>query len=256
MDSELDPAAYALLLFVGMIAFGELGRRFARMRSRRDPQGTSQGIGIIDGALFSLLGLVIAFTFSGANARLDARRHLIVQETNAIGTAYLRLDLLPDAARSSVRDKFRQYAEARVRAYNLLPDVEATLAELRRSKSLQDEIWPQALAGAQNSSAATMLLLPALNEVFDISTTRTMTLFVHPPLVVFAMLFALACISAAAAGRSTGAAATRDRFQILVFSAVITTVFYVIIDLEYPRRGYIKVAEFDRALQQVLKSVE
>ena len=58
----------------------------------------AEGVGVIDGAVFALPGLLLAFTFSGAAARFDTRRHLIVEEANAIGTAYLRLDLLPPDA--------------------------------------------------------------------------------------------------------------------------------------------------------------
>ena len=100
----------------------------------------------MDGAVFALLGLLVAFTFSGAASRFDARRHLIVEETNAIGTAYLRLDLLPASAQPALRDLFRRYLDSRLEVYRKLPDLDAAKAELARSTQLQGEIWSQAVA--------------------------------------------------------------------------------------------------------------
>jgi hypothetical protein len=85
----------AALLFVGMLILLEVGRRAGVRRQLRDPSGT--GAGALEAAVFGLLALLIAFTFSGAASRFDARRHLVVEEANAIGTAYLRVDLLPPA---------------------------------------------------------------------------------------------------------------------------------------------------------------
>ncbi|HZD48224.1 MAG TPA: hypothetical protein VE178_05700, partial [Silvibacterium sp.] len=94
----------ALFLVCLVVAFIECGRRI-RLRSK--DENASKGIGVIDGAVFGLMGLLLAFSFSGAEARFEVRRQLIVQETNAIGTAYLRVDLLPEAAQPQIRDDFR-----------------------------------------------------------------------------------------------------------------------------------------------------
>ena len=80
----------ALALFAGMVVLLEVGRRTGIRRMRKDPEAAREGFGALEGAIFALLGLLIAFTFSGAAERFDRRRHLIVEETNAIGTAYLR----------------------------------------------------------------------------------------------------------------------------------------------------------------------
>jgi len=75
---------------------------------KEDPEGARAGAGAVEGSVFGLLGLLIAFTFSGAAFRFDARRQLAVEETNAIGTAYLRLDLLPADKQPALRDSFRR----------------------------------------------------------------------------------------------------------------------------------------------------
>lgn len=80
--------------FVGMLAFPEIGYCLSR-RSSRKPEVTHEGIGVVEAAVFALLGLLLGFSFADGTSRLEARRQLIVQETNAISTAYDRLDLLP-----------------------------------------------------------------------------------------------------------------------------------------------------------------
>jgi hypothetical protein len=238
-----------------MIACGEAGRYLAHRRAKRDPDGAWLGIGVVDGAIFGLLGLIVAFTFSGAASRFDARRNLIVEETNTIGTAYLRLDLLPGAAQPANRDKFKQYVDSRIRVYRLFPDEAAVNAELDKGRSLQNEIWTLALAGVEGSQPATMLLLPALNQTFDIATTRTMTLLAHPPRVIFMMLFGLALVAATAAGYSMANSRSRNWLHILGLATVMSVAFYVILDLEHPRLGYIQIEAFDLALADLRKSM-
>src|SRR4051794_21066793 len=81
-------------LLAGTLLLLEVGRRIGHKRHNADPEDPSVGLGAVDGAVFGLMGLLIAFTFSAAATRFDARRALIVEEANAIGTSYLRLDLL------------------------------------------------------------------------------------------------------------------------------------------------------------------
>jgi hypothetical protein len=124
--------------------------------------------------VFGLMALLIAFTFSGAATRFDARRAMIVQEANDIGTAWLRLDLLPVAAQPPLRDKFRQYVDARLATYVRLPDIAAAQVEMSCPTALQNEIWQDAIVACRDSDSppATTLLLPALNDMIDIATTR------------------------------------------------------------------------------------
>jgi hypothetical protein len=104
-------------LFLGMLLFMEIGRRVAVRRMREDTGAAGEGVGTVDGAVFALLGLLIAFTFSEASSRFDTRRQLIVEETNDIGTAYLRLDLLPADLQPALRESFRRYLDARIEVY-------------------------------------------------------------------------------------------------------------------------------------------
>jgi hypothetical protein len=258
MDHALSVFLIAASLFGGMLLCLDVGRRLGVRRLRREAGGAGEGVTAVDGAVFGLLGLLIAFTFSGASARFDARRHLIVEETNAIGTAYLRLDLLPAAAQPSLRDGFRRYLDSRLAAYRKLPDVQAAKEELARSNRLQGEIWREAVSavradGAQPSAA--MLLLPALNAMIDITTTRTMATQMHPPTIVFALLIGLALSASLLAGHGLTGGGMRSWLHMFAFALVMAISVYVILDLEYPRLGLIRVDAFEQALVDLRESM-
>jgi hypothetical protein len=244
---------------LGMLLLLEIGRRIGTHRLLQDPEGARAGTGAIEGAVFALLGLLIAFTFSGAASRFDSRRALIIEETNAIGTAYLRLDLLPASAQLSLRDLFRQYVDARLEAYRKIPDLQAALAELDKATRLQGEIWSQAVAAGRIEGApppATMLLLPALNQMIDITTTRTMAVKTHPPVIIFVMLFGLALASALLAGHGMAGSKSRSWIHLLSFAAVMAVLIYVILDIEFPRLGLIRVDAFDQVLVELRESMK
>ena len=103
--------------------------------------------------MFALLGLLIAFTFSGALTRFDERRGQVVAEANAIGTAYLRIDVLAPSTQPRLREAFRKYVDSRIATYRKLPDLQAAEHELQQSQQLQTEIWAQAVAAVRCPTA-------------------------------------------------------------------------------------------------------
>jgi hypothetical protein len=249
----------AVALFFGVLLLLEVGRWMGLKRVARHGEAAQAGVGAVDGAVFSLLGLLVAFTFAGAASRFDTRRHLVVEEANAISTAYLRIDLLPASAQPTLRDSFRQYLDARLAVYRKLPDIEAVRAELGRATALQRDIWAQALAGcrsADSAPAACGLLIPALNQMINITTTRTAATQMHPPVVIFAMLVGLALASALLAGFGLAGSRTRNWLHTLGFALVIAIVLYVILDIEYPRLGFIRVDAIDQVLVELRASME
>jgi hypothetical protein len=246
---SLAAAVTSAVLFAAIFWALESGRRLgARKRvAGAEPGGTSA----IDAAVFALLGLLVAFTFSGAASRFDTRRGLVVEETNDIGTAYLRIDFVPASYQPELRETFRKYVDARIAAYKLMPDIDAARAELGRANAFQGEIWRQAVAATQAPgvpTSAAILLMPALNAMFDITTTRGMATQMHPPVVIFALLFALAIAAAVLAGYGIGGGSARPWLHMVVFAAVMSMSMYVIIDIEFPRLGLIRVDDFDQAL--------
>jgi hypothetical protein len=242
--------------FLVMLGFLEAGRRLGARQVARDGEGAKSST--VDAAVFGLMGLLIAFTFSGAAGRFDARRQLVVQEANDIGTAWLRLDLLPASEQSSLREKFRQYVASRLAVYRRLPDIQAARTELARSTALQSDIWTQAVSACKESTTtpAAAMLLPALNQMFDIATARTMAAQMHPPALIYAMLFLVMLAGSSLAGYGMATAKARNWFHILVFLTVNVLAIYIILDFEFPRFGLIQLGGFDQVLvdlQQNLK---
>ncbi len=250
---------FSLSLFLGMLLFMEAGRRIGIHRMEQDPDNCKTGLGAMEAAVYGLMGLLLAFTFSGAAARFDTRRHLIVEETNAVGTAYLRLDLLSSDSQARLRPIFREYVESRVETSgHLSSDFPRALEAFSRSMKLQAEIWNQAVVACQDQGvqSATMLLLPALNKMIDLTTTRWVSHKRHPPGIIFGLLSALTLISAMFAGYGTAGGKSRSWVHLIGFAAMMAFTVYVIIDLEYPRHGFIRVDFLDQSLQDLLKDMK
>jgi len=251
MGFTFTAALSAVALFAGMLLFFEAGRRIGRVRLARDPEGASKGAGPVEAGVFGLLGLLLAFSFSGAASRFEDRRHLVTDETNAIGTAYLRVDLIPADAQPPLRDLFRRYLEARIDAYRDTSVLATHDAKLAVADALQEEIWAAAVTASRRPDAtnyAPMLLLPALNEMIDITTTRRVAALNHPPMVIFAGLAGLCLVSAMLVGYVTCATHARNWFYVLLFAATMSLTFYLIVDLEFPRLGLIRVDAADETL--------
>jgi hypothetical protein len=252
MELETGSILFALGLFGGMLLMLELGRRLGLHQRAKVTEGGGAGIGAVEAAVFALLGLLIAFTFQGAASRFDQRRSLILQEANCIGTAWLRIDLLPAGSQPAMRSLFRQYLDSRLETYHKVPDWEAVDAELARTARLQVEIWQAAIAAEKDSGQKIVTgLLPVLNDMFDIVTTRTTAAQSHPPFILFAMLGFLALAAALFAGHGMSTSKTRSWIHILGFAAVLTITVYVIMDMEYPRVGMIRVDNFDEVLMDL-----
>lgn len=253
MDMTIICLSVSLSLFLGMMLFEELGRRIGVSRLESDPEGALKGTGVTEGAIFAVWGLLLAFTFSGAGVRMDMRRELVGHEANAIGTAYLRLDLLAPEPRDKLKDLFRQYLDARLEIYRLAPDKIAREEAMDRSVALQNEIWRGAeqASRADDRSSTAILLLPAINEMIDITTTRYVATMMHPPLLVFGLIIVVSLVCSLFAGYSLAAGKRRKRFHLAGFALITAVIVYVILDMEYPRLGLIRVDAVDKVLMDL-----
>jgi len=243
----------AVALFVGMMICLEIGFRLGR---RSAAQGDArEGVGAIEAAVFALLGLLLGFSFAGAASRLDSRRELIVREANAIGTAYLRLDTLAPADQPGARRLFGDYLDARLGAYNKLPDVGAMGKQLERATQIQHEIWSRAVAAsrADSTNTVTRLLLPALNEMIDVTTSRAVAFDTRLPALILFLLLGTALLS----GLLAGLAMTRRKslLHMLVYAFVVSVTIYTVVDLDNPRSGLIRLDAADNALIKLRDSI-
>jgi hypothetical protein len=245
--------------FVTTLACLEAGRRVGQRAFALPETSRPAGLGTVEGVAFGLLGLLLAFTFAGAATRFDARRAQVVEEANDIGTAWLRLDLVPKEAQPKLREDFRRYVDSRIVAYARLAeaDIEGAKAEYARSLAIQNEIWKGAVAATRDGgSPAPMLLLPALNAMIDITTTRRSSMELHPPLVIYAVLAVVSLGCALLVGYEMGASEARSWLHVIGYAVVVAFILYVIVDFEYPRLGLIRIEAFDRYLVDVRNAMK
>jgi hypothetical protein len=251
--------AFDVGVFAGFAIASLLCLEAGRRRGRRDLASGRKPAGLVpvETVAFGLLGLLLALTISGAAERLDRRRGQIVDEANAIGTAWLRLDVVPAAAQPKLRDLFRRYTDARILTYQMVTaaGIAAAQAEFARSAALQQEIWRDAVAATRDLPPAAVVLLPALNVMFDITTTRIAATWTHPPWVVYGVLGLLALACAFLVGYEMGASDRPSWPHVIVLVLLLSVTLYVILDFEFPRLGLIRLDDFDRLIVQARESM-
>jgi len=252
-------AIFAISLLAAMVVCLELGRRYGLKNLVDEPEKAATGKRIVEGAFFGLLSLLIAFSFSGAVSRFDHRRELIIEEANDIGTAYLRVDTLAPEVQPQMRDLFRANLDSRMAVYHAIPDLEAAKQEIARSTDLQNQIWHLAVESTRVPGShpnAGMLLLNALNTMIDISNTRVWAALTHPPVIIYGLLFVIALICSFIAGGSLAAAKSHTWVHALAFALLTCVSVFVILEIEYPRIGFIAIEKYDEALTDVRASMK
>lgn len=242
-------------LFVGLTAVASVvgfvaGRTYARKLVTQDPEALRAGVGTVSAGVFGLLSLLLAFTFAGAERRFDERRSLILEETNTIGTAYRRIDLLPPDAQPRLRAAFIHYIDERLATYRSLPNIDAARAHKRESERLQDAIWSAALAASAlpSDSATKMLTVNVLNPMLDITTTRHGAAETHPPFAVYILLGALTTFCFFLLGFDIAPVKAFSRAHVVGFAVIVLLTLWVVLNFETPRLGFIQVEPMDHFL--------
>jgi hypothetical protein len=259
MEPPISPLIFAGLFFLGMLILLETGRRLGVSRRPKESESERGSLGTIESTAFAMFGLLVAFTFSGGASRFSEKRMLIAEEANSIETAYLRLQLVSPQARPELQELFRRYVDSRLETYRRLPNMQAAEKELANSKNIQDEIWTEAVAATRLPNShpdVGKLLLPAINNMIDICTTRTMALQNHPPRIVYGLLFGLGLICALLAGYRMASGQHRSWLHILSYTFITAIIVYVILDVEYPRAGLIRLQTADQLLVQVRENMK
>jgi hypothetical protein len=243
-------------LLVLLLLAIEVGARVgARARVRRGGEGIVEP-GAIQGAMLGLLGLLLAFTYSLAASRQDARRGLVVQEANAIGTAYLRTGLLPEPHRGELQAILRQYADSRVVPDEIMQDPVKLAEAVRRSEQVLQTLWPAARRSVESRLPTPIdaLIFQSLNEVIDLHTERVAAFEYRVPKVILWLLLAVAAIGMAVTGFGGGLSGQRNLVLTSTLAVLVAAVLIVIIDLDHPRRGFIRVSQ--RPLIQLRDSLQ
>ena len=239
----LDPVPLWLLylLSVSVVLLSiELGWRLGNYRRKHSENENKAPVNAAVGATLGLLAFLLAFTFSMAASRFDTRKQIVLQEANAIGTAYLRAEFLPQGAGDEVRNLLRQYTELRSGGGPVVMSPEG----MEKSSLLLDKLWAVAARSeAASDTYATGLFVQSLNEVIDLDTSRVTALRNRIPDSIWFMLAVVTIFTMISMGYEFGLTGVRSWAVTVLLAIVFTTVLILITDLDRSWAGSVKVSQ-------------
>lgn len=228
-----------LFLIFALLVGAYLLGAFLRRLLVREPCGETETA--LVGSAIALLAFVIGFTFSIALNRYDERRNLVLAEANAIGTAWLRVQVVPEPLRSEMQQTLVRYADARIAIFDAGENLDR-LRELQQASQLQlDLLWQQTLEAVKLVQPAPLgsLLMQTVNETIDLAEARRTTFLTRLPRVVLVLLLGFAVVSAGLSGFTRGG---RRHFVIGSFVwLMLALAITLIIDLDRPLAGTVRL---------------
>jgi hypothetical protein len=243
---DIPAGAIAVIVLVGALLGMELAYRWGRRVIGSASDDAKGHINIIQTSTLGILALLLAFTFSLSLQRFESRSDAVVDEANAIGTAYLRAQLLPVALRDDVRRLLRDYVDLRVAAGDVATNEEDRLGDLLgQAARLQDALWEHARRSAEiePNPVTSGLFIQALNEMIDSFGRRDAAVNRHVPEVVLFLLLGTFVMTVAIVGFAAGVVGQRPSWVSVAMVVLIVVLVQVILDLDRPRRGLIVVSE-------------
>jgi hypothetical protein len=227
------------LLLGGLIA-SEIGFRVG-IAFKREDDALGKQLDVIRGATLALVAFLVAFAFSGAGGRFVERLDIIVEEANALGTAWLRADVLPEPQRGELKATLKEYTADRVtllrsRDWN---EIDRLLGKVG---ALHEKMWNTALAGTHGDAPLMALVLPPLNDVIDLHTTHLAQATRHLPQPILVVLLSTAALSLVLVGVGNGRSGRRFPVLDAIYAAVLAVALWMTIDLDRPRQGLIQVS--------------
>jgi uncharacterized protein YqgC (DUF456 family) len=234
------------LLLVSLVLASEVGYRFGiRRRGDLARAEDTAGLQVILGALLGLLSLLLAFTYSYVVIRAEARKDAVIDEANAIGTAYLRASLVPAPIGPELQSVLREYLDTRIVSDELAEDPKRLQQAIQRSEEVQARIWPlvERIVAGRTPTPIDGTLVLSINEVIDLHTVRLAAARDHVPAVVMWMLFVLAVAAMDLCGYVSGSSGARHIGRNSIFAVMVVVVTFIILDLDRGSTGLIRVSQ-------------
>jgi hypothetical protein len=235
------PIGIAFLLFaIVMLGVYEAGFRVGHWHQERTPGEQEGPAGMLVGSILALLAFLLGVTMGMAAARGAARRAIVLEEANAIGTTYLRAGYLPEPAATRSRELLREYVPLRI-VVTAQADPSVVLA---RSNEIQDELWEIAEDVARTTTQGDLvsIYIEALNDVIDIHEERITARNARVPETVVWLLLGGSALSLAMVGYSAGLTRRRSMLSAVVLIIALGAVLVIVVDLDRPREGFIQVS--------------
>ncbi len=237
---RLDAWLTALALAAAMLAAWRIGwRRGRRLRAR----GEEASLDKLDDATLALLGLLLAFTFSMALGKHDRRREMVVADANSIGDFYTCASLLEEPVRSRLKEAIREYTEHRLDLTQRRPDDPTLEQELRQIEAMHARMTDLVAQAVHQGTPVAVPLADNLNAVTSNHGTRLAAFKDRLPTSIVGLLLLASLMATLLVGRQQGASPRPHVVGALTFVALVTMVVYVILDLNQPARGLIRVSQ-------------
>jgi hypothetical protein len=203
-------------------------------------EGAREDFNVILAAALTLLALIVGFSFSMAIGRYDQRKNLEEEEANAIGTEYVRADLLPAADAAKVRGLLRRYLDERILYYATRAEDEVREIDARTSK-LQAELWAAVVRPtAKNRDPVAALILSGMNDVLNSQGYAQAAWWNRIPRSAWVLMLAIAVCCNILLGY--GSLSIREKKPlVLVLPLVVSIAYLLIADIDSPRGGLIRV---------------
>lgn len=237
-----------IVFFVAVAVFSlviEFGFRLGRGYRIHSNEVTRKHIAAIQTSLLGLLALLLGFNFAMAASRFDARKTLIQEEVNAIGTTFLRIQLLPQPRRGELSELLRSYLTTRVDFRDAGDDDALMEAANAKSSRIESQIWRSVATddGGTSSSSTLGLLVLSLNDMIGLKWKRRSSFDNHVPEPVICVLFIVSMSALGFMAYGYGLAGPRMHKSTALFAVLIALVLALILDLDRPRSGFIRVKE-------------
>jgi hypothetical protein len=213
--------------------------RYRRQRSEEEKEGP---VGGIVTATLGLLGFILAFTFGMAATRFDARRQIVVEEANAIGTTYLRAGLLPNDQGVKIHKLLKEYVDTRLEAV-AAKDLDTAL---RHSENLHRELWREAETVGKEHADSIMvgLYIQSLNETIDVFGRRMQVANRNRiPGVLWDILYLITILTMAGVGYHGGLTKSKRSLAILILVMTFSAIILLVADLDRPHKGFLTVSQ-------------
>ena len=227
-------------LIGGVVVAHEIGFWLGGLVRRTDEVFDRQ-VALIRNSTTALVAFLIAFAFSGAGSRYVDRLDIIVKEANALGTAYLRSDSIAEPERGDLKAALREYTSDRV---ELLSGERRDRIDplLDKVNGLHERMWRAAIKATQGNAPLMAVVLPPVNEVIDLHATHLSVVRRHLPLPILAVLLATTAVAFGLVGFGNGRIGRRFSLLDSVYGAALATALWMVIDLDYPGYGIIRVS--------------
>jgi hypothetical protein len=238
---SLPVAGVYVLVTLLILGSCEVGYHLGHHARSRQDKVASESLGPMVGGLLGMLAFVLAFTFSMAATQNDKRKQGVLDEANAIGTAYLRTELLPAEEGAVLRQQLSEYVNERLRAV----DQSNLASALARSVELHAQMWAQVAAAARkDANTNTALMAEALNQVIDMHENRvSAALYNRIPGSVWIALFAICGLAMLTLGTQIGLSGKRRLVAVLPLSLAFAVLVTLVVDIDRPQSGLIKVGQ-------------